>query len=132
MNLPNFNDKHLPLIAHLTHPDFDFELTAWLSQLPADDLEMGFEILRYFHQQGAKDSWLQSEGSKAKERLETNAAYQLGNQTASEQNPIEIRVKNQELCTKLNPFNAQTQIKQHLAWQDGFLDWVETQLGESW
>jgi hypothetical protein len=93
---------------------------------------MALEIIAYAHQQGQKDAWLQTEGEKAKERLETQDAYQLGNQTASQQNPIEIRVKNQELCKKLNPFDAQTQIKQHLAWQDGFLDWVETQLGESW
>lgn len=132
MNTPNFNDKHLPLIAHLGQPDFKFNLTQWLHTLARQDMEMALEIIAYAHQHDQTDHWLRIEAEKAKDRLETQAAYQLGNQTASQQNPIEIRVKNQILCTKLNPFDAETEIKQHLAWQDGFLDWVDTQLGESW
>lgn len=132
MNRPNFNDKHLPLIAYLAKLNPNFDLTDWLTRLTVDELDMAFDILRYVHQHGVLDTWLINEGEKAKDSLETRLAYELGNQTASAQNPIEIRVKNQTLCKNLNPFNAQTQIKQHLAWQDGFLDWVETQLGESW
>ncbi|WP_044410705.1 hypothetical protein [Thiomicrospira microaerophila] len=132
MNTPNFNDKHLPLIAHLAQADFAFNLNEWLGSLSNHELAMSIDILRYAHQQGAQDTWLSTEGEKARGKLETQYAYQQGNQAASAQNPIEIRVKNQVLCKNLNPFNAQTQIKQHLAWQDGFLDWVETQLGESW
>jgi hypothetical protein len=132
MTPPNFNDKQLPLIAHLSHPDFSFDFAGWLYSLADADLQMTYDLLRYAHQQGATDTWLQTEGAKAKDKIENQAAYQAGNLTASQQNPIEIRVKNQALCQKLNPFDPQTQIKQHLAWQDGFLDWVETQLGESW
>ena len=132
MTPPNFNDKHLPLIAHLADSTFEFNLAQWLASASRTDVEMASSILLYAHQQGAQDPWLQAEGQRAQVEYRQKAAYTEGNRLASQLNPIEVRVKGQALCQQLNPFDAKQALPEHMAWQDGFLDWIESQLGESW
>jgi hypothetical protein len=130
--LPNFTQKHWPLLAHLGQHSPDFNLALFLDQLSRSEFEQALDILRYVHRQGAKDSWLQQQAQDAHQQQQRADAYQQGNQAAQAENPYKLLKAPHELAKSSNPYDFDQAAKQHMAWHDGFMAWVETQVSESW
>lgn len=129
---PNFTQKHWPLLAHLGQQTSDFNLADFLAQLSRNELEQALEILRYVHQHGAQDTWLQQQAQDAHQQQQLADAYQQGNQAAQAENPYKLLKAPHELAKASNPFDFDLAAKHHMAWHEGFMAWVETQVSESW
>jgi len=129
---PNFTQKHWPLLAHLGQHRQDFNLAPFLDQLSQSELEQAIAILRYVHQYGSNDAWLAEQSQQAQQSQALAEAYQQGNQAAQAANPYKLLKTPHEVAKEINPFDFDTKAKHHMAWHEGFMAWVETQVSESW